>query len=76
MRTSRFTFKKTIKRNYKAISVDMTVNEAKALAEIIHDGTDYHDEGGEEDPVSFAMHTLFESLKDFVEANGQELELL
>lgn len=71
MRTHEFEFKKTVKRvnRYKAISVDLTVDEAGWLLNYLSRCT-YHQNSASDCVASgVAMLALSEKLKEFVERN-------
>ena len=61
MRTHEFTFKKTVKRSqeFAAISVDLTVEEAKCLVAVVRDARDL---------PSMASAVLLDELEDNLRA--------
>lgn len=61
MRTSEFTFKKTQVKKFKAISVDLTVQEAADLTELF----------GQVCGDSTLCYDLYRVLAEFVEKNGE-----
>ena len=71
MRTNMFTFKKTkrvkVVTEYPAICVDLTKEEASALADIIEEGSTVGWDPDESDDVGVAMEDLYRALKAFAE---------
>lgn len=73
MRTHEFSFTKRTKKTFRAISIDLTVAEAKWILDLLKESCDCSPEYEDDNtPIEYAMGALWDDLQAFIDKHPKE----